>query len=96
MTTPLVHKGGAKPRRKVVPPWARTVVVDPETLEPVPEGHTGLLRHYDLANSSSVMAIQTDDLGVASDNGFEIVGRASGAEARGCSLAIDEMLSHAG
>ena len=91
----LVHKG-QEPRRKLTPPWARTVVVDPETLHPVPMGGPGLLRHFDLANRGSAMAIQTDDLGVEIGDGFEVLGRASGAEARGCSIAIDEMLSHAG
>jgi hypothetical protein len=38
------------------------------------------------------MAIQTDDLGVARDGGFELLGRAAGAEARGCSLAVEELL----
>ena len=91
----MVHKG-REPRCKLVPPWARTVVVDPESLQPVPRGQPGLLRHFDLANRGSAMAIQTDDLGVEIGEGFEILGRASGAEARGCSIAIDEMLSHAG
>jgi hypothetical protein len=37
------------------------------------------------------MAIQTDDIGKRLDNGFEILGRAQGAEARGCSLSIEEI-----
>ncbi len=80
-------------RFKVVPPWVRTLVVDPETLEPVPEGTVGVLRHCDLANLDSVLAVQTDDLGVAGAGGFEILGRAAGAEARGCSIAMDEWLT---
>ncbi len=83
-------RGGEKAaRRKAPPPWVRTLVVDPETLAPLPAGSTGLLRHYDLANLDSVMALQTADLGVADAHGFEIVGRAAGAEARGCSLAVE-------
>jgi hypothetical protein len=78
-------------RRKVPPPWVRTRVVDPETLAPLPPGQPGLLRHLDLANLDSVMAIQTDDLGVALDDGFEILGRVQGAEPRGCSLAVEEL-----
>ena len=80
-------------RYKVVPPWVRTIVVDPETLEPVEAGRLGVLRHYDLANLDSVMAIQTDDLGVEGGGGFEILGRATGAEQRGCSIAMDEWLT---
>jgi hypothetical protein len=41
---------------------------------------------FDLANVFSVMAIQTEDLGVRRENGFELVGRAQLAEPRGCSL----------
>jgi hypothetical protein len=82
-----------EPRYKIGPPWVRTVVVDPETLTAVPTGQTGLLRHYDLANVGSVMAIQTDDLGYTTGAGFEISGRAPGAEARGCALVLDELLA---
>jgi hypothetical protein len=80
-------------RYKVVPPWVRTQVVDAETLEPLPDSRLGVLRHFDLANLDSVLAIQTDDLGVAGDDGFEIVGRAAGSELRGCSIAMDEWLT---
>jgi hypothetical protein len=80
-------------RLKVAPHWVRTQVVDPETLEPLPHGQVGVLRHLDLANLDSVMAIQTDDLGVAVEGGFEILGRASGAELRGCSIAMDQWLT---
>ena len=80
-------------RRKLAPPWVRTVIVDPETLGPQEAGRAGLLRHYDLANRSSVMAVQTEDVGIAIGDGFEVLGRAKGAEARGCSMAVDEMLS---
>ena len=82
-----------EPRYKIAPPWVRTLVVDPETLTEVPPGHTGLLRHFDLANAGSVMAIQTDDVGYTTGTGFEITGRAPGAEARGCALVLDELLA---
>ena len=82
-------------RHKIGPPWTRTLVVDPETMLPARPGAIGLLRHFDLANLDSAMAIQTDDLGKEIGNGFEIVGRAKGAEARGCSIAVDELLSQA-
>ncbi len=80
-------------RHKVIPPWVRTRVVDAETLQPLPPGELGVLRHFDLANLDSVSAIQTDDLGVEAGAGFEILGRASGAELRGCSIAIDQWLA---
>ncbi len=86
-------RGVAAPRYKTVPPWAHTRVLDPETLEEVPAGEIGLLCHHDLANRASVQAVLTEDLGYALGEGFELLGRARGAEARGCSIAIDELLS---
>ncbi len=87
-----VRSGAAGNRRKLAPPWVRTLVVDPETLEPLPAGATGLLRHVDLANLGSVLAVQTEDMGILVDDGFRVLGRAAGAEPRGCSLAMDELL----
>ena len=80
-------------RRHVPPPWVRTRVLDPTTLSALPDGEPGLLCHYDLANAGSVMAVLTEDLGVAFDDGFRVLGRAQGAEPRGCSLAMDDLLS---
>ena len=81
-----------RPRRKVPPPWVRTLVVDAETLEPVPKGEVGILRHIDLANLGSVIAVQTEDLGREVDEGFVVLGRAAGAPPRGCSIAMDLLL----
>jgi hypothetical protein len=75
-----------QPRLFRFPPWCRAVVVSPETGAEVREGETGLLRVFDLANVWSVMALQTEDLAVRRGDGFELLGRASWAEARGCSL----------
>ena len=72
-------------RAKVGPPWTRTLVVDPATLEPAARGERGILRHVDLANFESIAAVQTLDIGIEQGRGFEVLGRASGAEARGCS-----------
>ena len=77
-------------RFKTIPPWVRTAVVDPETLCEVPHGSVGMLKHFDLANCGSVMAILTEDLGRRVDDGFELAGRIQGAEPRGCSLLIEE------
>ena len=86
------HQGRKGPLAKENPPWTRTLVVDPETLEPVPHGQRGLLLHYDLANRNSVVAILTEDVGLEGQEGFTLLGRAQGSEVRGCSVAIDEML----
>jgi hypothetical protein len=68
------------------PPWARARIISPETRHEVADGETGLIRIFDLANVFSVAAIQTEDLGIRRDDGFELVGRAQLAEPRGCSL----------
>jgi hypothetical protein len=68
------------------PPWARDRIISPETGAEVPVGERGLLRVFDLANAHSVMAIQTEDVAVRCASGFELLGRAGEAEARGCSL----------
>ncbi len=72
-------------RRFQFPPWARATLVSPETGRPVADGETGLIRVLDLANVSSVLAIQTEDMGVCRRAGFELLGRAPSAEPRGCS-----------
>jgi hypothetical protein len=68
------------------PPWARVQIISPETGREVAGGETGLIRVFDLANVFSVMAIQTEDLGIRRGSGFELVGRVAQAEPRGCSL----------
>ncbi|MFN0066472.1 MAG: long-chain fatty acid--CoA ligase [Limisphaerales bacterium] len=78
--------GQSGPRAFRFPPWARALVVSPETGREAAEGETGRLRIVDLANVWSVAAVQTDDLAVRRDDGFELVGRAPAAEPRGCSL----------
>ncbi len=77
----------------VEPPWARVVPVDPETLAPVPEGAIGIARIEDLANVDSAFAVLTHDRVRRTGRGFELLGRATGAPPRGCSIALDEMLS---
>lgn len=72
------------------PPWAEVRVISPENGREVGEGQKGLLQVFDLANVYSVMAIQTEDLGIRRGKGFEMLGRATAAEPRGCSLmAVD-------
>jgi len=68
------------------PPWAKVQVISPETGREVAEGERGLIRVFDLVNVYSVMAIQTEDVAIRKGSGFELLGRASLAEQRGCSL----------
>lgn len=74
------------------PPWVRTRVLDPATLAPVGPGETGLLCHFDLANLGSVSHVLTEDLGRRTADGFVVLGRNPGAEPRGCSLTMEDLL----
>jgi hypothetical protein len=79
---------GRRTDLKTVPPWARVLVIDPASGKEAAENEAGLVRVFDLANVWSMMCVQTEDLGVAraGETGFEVLGRAAGAEVRGCSL----------
>jgi hypothetical protein len=77
---------GSRERLFHFPPWARVQIVSPETGREVADGGTGLIRIFDLANLRSVLAIQTEDLGIRRGDGFHLLGRVAPAEARGCSL----------
>jgi hypothetical protein len=90
----LSDRDPAPVRRYEGPPWTRTRVLDPETLEHLPDGERGLLAHWDLANAWTVSAVLTEDLGVVVPSGFQLRGRAEGAELRGCSLVAEEILRH--
>jgi hypothetical protein len=92
-------------RWHVGPSWVRTRILDPETLVDVDAGKPGLLCHLDLANLDSALAVLTEDVGVrpsgldaarSTGRAFRLLGRAHGAEPRGCSLAMEELLGVAG
>nr|WP_263327908.1 long-chain fatty acid--CoA ligase [Neobacillus sp. Marseille-Q6967] len=83
------------PSVKSGPHWIRTRVINPLTGEEVPKGERGVLVHCDLANFNSVTTILTEDLGVEVDNGFLLLGRVQGTEAKGCSIAVEEFLKAA-
>ncbi len=75
-----------QPRLYRFPPWARHMIISPETGREAARGEVGLVRIWDLANVWSSMVVQTEDLGVDHGQGFELVGRGHAAEPRGCSL----------
>jgi hypothetical protein len=77
----------------VEPPWVRVVPVDDQTLSPVAAGETGIARIEDLANVDSAFAVLASDRVRRVPGGVELIGRAPGAAPRGCSIALDEMLS---
>jgi Acyl-protein synthetase, LuxE len=72
------------------PPWLRTRVVGPQRTT-LPNGEVGSLLHLDLANRSSCIAIQTEDLGFQSDEGLVLIGRDRAAAPRGCSLDAQDL-----
>jgi hypothetical protein len=80
-----------EPRLKLAPPWLRPIVVDGEG-RPLQNGVVGAIRHIDLANRGSVIAIETEDLGAIVDGGLILLGREQGAELRGCSLDAETLL----
>lgn len=72
------------------PPWLRTRVVGPDRTT-LPHASTGALLHVDLANRSSCMAVQTEDLGVQNARGLVLLGRDRDAPPRGCSLEAEDL-----
>ncbi len=82
-------------RRHVPPPWLRVRALDPRTLAPLPEGRPGLLSFFDLANVGSVCHVLTEDLGSVAPDGVRLHGRTEGAEPRGCSRAMEELMAAA-
>ena len=77
-------------RVKIGPPWLRSLVIDAQGEIAAP-GTVGILRHIDLANRASVIAIDTEDLAIAQDDGFVLLGRDHQAELRGCSLDAETL-----
>jgi hypothetical protein len=75
-----------------IPPWVRTRVLDPETMRDVPEGKSGVLVHYDLANLEIPLAIQTEDVGSVAAGRLRLEGRLPEAERRGCSLPFERFV----
>ena len=82
------HVAGTNASQRIFhfPHWARARIVSPETGREVTDGEAGLIQVFDLANLGSVLAVQTEDLGVRRGEGFELIGRVAQAQSRGCSL----------
>ncbi len=93
LSTQYYDRGNARvPSVKIGPPWMKTRIIDPLTEEDVPFGETGIIVHYDLANVNSVIAVMTEDVGYETEEGFILLGRAEGAEAKGCSVQLSDFL----
>lgn len=77
-------------RVKSAPPWLRTLVVAGDGRQ-TRDGETGFLRHFDLGNRSSILAIDTEDRGYAVAGGIVLLGRDADAGTRGCSLTAEDV-----
>jgi hypothetical protein len=83
------------PSVKSEPHWIRSRVINPLTGRDVERGETGVLVHCDLAHFNIVSTILTEDAGIEVEGGFLLLGRADGAEAKECSMAVEEFLEAA-
>ncbi len=83
------------PSVKSGPHWIRSRIINPLTGVELPRGDTGVIVHCDLAHFNCVSTILTEDAGIAVDDGFMLLGRVQGAEAKGCSMAVDAFLEAA-
>lgn len=79
----------------VPPPWLRVRALDPTSLRPLAEGEEGILAFFDLANLGSICHVLTEDVGAVRGGRLRLRGRAPGAEPRGCSRAMDDLMSPA-
>ena len=96
LSTQFYDDGNDRPGApKSGPHWIRTRVVNPLSGADVPDGEQGVLVHCDIANYNSAAAIMTEDVGLACDGGFVLLGRAGDEEAQGCSVAVAEFLEAA-
>jgi hypothetical protein len=77
------------PLMKRAPHWMKSKTIDPLSGQTLALGETGLLVHCDLANFNSVMCILTEDLGIMNQDGFQLLGRMTGAQPKGCSISVD-------
>jgi len=96
LSTQFYDNGNAAlPSVKSGPHWIRSRLVEPVTGRSVAPGERGILVHCDLANYNAVTTILTEDVGLWAEGGFLLLGRAEGAAAKGCSLAVEEFVQAA-
>jgi hypothetical protein len=93
---PVLTEGLERGRVHVPAPWLRVRALDPVSLAPLREGSEGVLSFFDPANLGSVSHVLTEDIGALVDGRVRLRGRTPGAEPRGCSRAMDELMSAAG
>lgn len=92
---PVLTEGLGVAGWHVAPPWLRVRALDPVTLRPVHDGDDGILAFFDLANLGSICHVLTEDVGSIRDGRVRLRGRTPGAEPRGCSRAMDDLMAAA-
>ena len=85
-----------------IPVYSRVVIRDPDTLQPLPDGETGLVNLMSpMMNSVPLLSVMTDDLGVVHSEGcpcgakspwLEIIGRVGVGDIVTCAAGADEYL----
>jgi hypothetical protein len=71
------------------PPWMRIMIRDlHDPFHYLPYGRTGGVNVIDLANIHSCAFIETEDLGLNTASGFNVLGRSDNSELRGCNLLL--------
>ncbi len=71
------------------PPWMKVFIR--EVHDPfcyAKNGQTGGINIIDLANAHSCAFIETEDLGIRFDSGFQVIGRLDNSDLRGCNLLL--------
>ena len=92
---PVLSDGPGAVGTHLPPPWLKVRALDHVTLDEQPAGEEGLLCFFDLANAGSLCHVLTEDVGSVWKGRVRLAGRAPRAEPRGCSLAMDELMSAA-
>ena len=86
-----------------IPVYSRVIIRDPETLEPLPHGKTGLVNLISpMIRATPILSVMTDDLGVLHDGSecgcgvdapfLEIIGRVGLKEIKTCAAGAAEFL----
>lgn len=91
----------------IFPGWMKCILYNPDTMSPVLPGHEGQIALLDLCNLDSCAFILTGDIGIIEDlpeslrarvpghprHGLRLLGRASTAVPKGCSMAWEDWAS---
>jgi long-chain-fatty-acid---luciferin-component ligase len=98
----VTNENGKKVRRRHVAPWMYMLILDPDTLEPLPEGKIGRAAFYDFGSHSYPGFILTEDLmKIVKENGcdcgrngqvIEYMDRIKEMGERGCAFHVRNKL----